>query len=96
MHHENLGAKVSGCLYDNRFTSLEQRILGTIEVDMNNNGVIVTFFLYYIVNNSTLHKDIRIWIKSWGKENLLICTRFVGRFNESSIITSTTMNYRCS
>lgn len=68
MHSETLGAKVLVCLYDNRFNSLEQSILGNIEIDMSNKRAIMAFSPDYIGNTSTLYKDIQIGTKSQGYE----------------------------
>lgn len=68
MHSETLGAKVLVCLYDNRFNSLEQSILGNIEIDMCNKRAIMAFSPDYIGNTSTLYKDIQIGTKSQGYE----------------------------
>ena len=68
---------------------IEQRILRSIELDMNNKGGIVYFTQDYLVKANT-YKDLRTWIKIRGyhmkrnEENLLICSRFIGRLSENS------------
>lgn len=90
LHRENLGAKVLIYLYDNQFTNIEQGLLEIIELDMNNKGGIIYFTPNYLVKANTFYKDLKIGIKTRGyhmktnEDNLLICTRFIGRLSENS------------
>lgn len=49
LHRENLLAKVLVCLYDSKFTYIEQWLLGSIELVMNKKGGILYFTLDYLV-----------------------------------------------
>ena len=83
-------------LYNNRFTNIEQGLLGSIELDMNNKREIVYFITDYLLKANTFLQGFKNRNKKWGigiktrgyhikrnEDNLLICTR-LRRFSENS------------
>ena len=81
---QKIGAKLLLCLVDTRHAELEKAILGTMEVDLNNNSEIVYLSPNYAMDITDFGEHFKILVQVKGFENfigknILLDINFLGK-----------------